>query len=953
MIINQNKEKVSTNLINFSNYKMNATPEAFQLLSQNLYKNPKKAILRELLCNALDAEKILNPNATIEDVEIYLPNLNSPEIKIVDHGVGMTKEEVVELYTTYFGSNKNDTNDLTGGFGLGSKTPFSIVDKFFVITRKNGIELNVLCFKNSAGFPQLTILEEKPSAEIGTEVSFIVSESDYIPFYEVFISILLGFCGLPKIKNGVEQFFDYFFDCSEKNDFYKSLEDNSSYKEYQEQLIKVSSLFKETLKDLKNVPLLSKFSLTNKEIKEFGTEEGFIKNIIKKKLLKSTFQQSFFYCRIGGVIYPLEDHFYFYQMKEVYATIQNVFVVIDVPIGKVSIAPSREELSYSTDTIEYLVSIIPSTIETLFEYIKKEIHPEILKINTWKSINLFTQLFQDDKNQNEKKFEYFNNQRVEEVFKKEFYKKYLTPKEKDLYVSFLERSKIFKTLSEEEKVVIETKIKKILEKKKVESFDDFTELQLKQLNFSNANFCAISYITNKLVDKEERSLLKFFEEDLFLSTYPTLNENILLGQLPINNKYNVAKFLVDEKDWETLTSNKKRIQAKRIIGRVEKVFNSPEIVLNYFERLLKDSFGIDIKITKHYFRPQSILIFRKEKLKQYDENFLKSVGLSTFIDFSEIKVEKKEKATEVEVKKEKRVVEEIKKIKWFNNAEKAFKKDLPLSMPSLIELTNEAKKQNKKIIYLISGSPGCNKEKTKKMNNGIENYVKIESYIEETFAMLRKKEKENFKDIFCFIKIGQKAYSFIENNPVFISLYNFYEYYLTNFSDFSKEQYLLNTLKDYTDDFNNFNKNIKEQYIQNAEELSDFFELIDFQRKIETNTLFQTRASLEVFYNNLKRIHSDFPLKCKINYNYVKDEVKIIVDKIETFDKKYPLFLPLTFHSSYSKERNREEFKEIFQLENKNEEKQEKKYLPLEYMKQITKLSSLLGDDLYKEDKKE
>jgi HSP90 family molecular chaperone len=49
--------ELNSNLSNSEVFKFKESPEAFHILSSSLYSNPHKAIIRELLCNAIDAGK--------------------------------------------------------------------------------------------------------------------------------------------------------------------------------------------------------------------------------------------------------------------------------------------------------------------------------------------------------------------------------------------------------------------------------------------------------------------------------------------------------------------------------------------------------------------------------------------------------------------------------------------------------------------------------------------------------------------------------------------------------------------------------------------------------------------------------------------------------------------------------------------------------------------------------
>lgn len=137
-------------------FTIKATGKAFKILSSGLYRDKILAIVRELSCNAYDA----HVQAGKEKVpfRIHLPNALEPFFSIRDEGVGLSHEDVQTLYTTYFESTKTESNDYVGALGLGSKSPFSYVDSFTVVSYYNGFKRTYTAFLSDLGLPALTEL---------------------------------------------------------------------------------------------------------------------------------------------------------------------------------------------------------------------------------------------------------------------------------------------------------------------------------------------------------------------------------------------------------------------------------------------------------------------------------------------------------------------------------------------------------------------------------------------------------------------------------------------------------------------------------------------------------------------------------------------------------------------------------------------------------------------------
>jgi DNA topoisomerase VI subunit B len=123
MIIQQHQSTAeSSGFQGVNNFTIKASAKAFRILSDNIYKNKIAAIIRELSTNAVDSH--FDAKQT-RPFEINLPDQLDPTFRIRDFGTGLAHDQVMHLYTTYFESTKDKSNDYNGTLGLGSKAPFS------------------------------------------------------------------------------------------------------------------------------------------------------------------------------------------------------------------------------------------------------------------------------------------------------------------------------------------------------------------------------------------------------------------------------------------------------------------------------------------------------------------------------------------------------------------------------------------------------------------------------------------------------------------------------------------------------------------------------------------------------------------------------------------------------------------------------------------------------------
>lgn len=163
MLLSTDREAIETSgLEQTSSFSIAASAKAFEVLSSNLYQNKILAVIREISCNAADAHALVG--APLSSIEVHIPTIMEPVFSVRDFGPGLSRADVMELYTTYFRSTKDQSNDLIGGFGLGSKSPFAVADQFTVTSWHDGEQSEYICFKEN-GLPRVSLVRSEPSPE--------------------------------------------------------------------------------------------------------------------------------------------------------------------------------------------------------------------------------------------------------------------------------------------------------------------------------------------------------------------------------------------------------------------------------------------------------------------------------------------------------------------------------------------------------------------------------------------------------------------------------------------------------------------------------------------------------------------------------------------------------------------------------------------------------------------
>ncbi len=307
-------------------FNIKAGAKAFQILTSTLYSDKNLAVLRELVCNAYDAQK---ENNTLHlPSELHIPNYLEQWFRIRDYGKGIPHEfmmgEVVTLdhngnaqkvgYTTAFHSTRDDSNDSIGGFGIGRLASLSISDSYTVISITKGEEnKNTKRFYSvimEGGLPNIVLMGE-------SEIEYNESDKDTYTGFQVDV----------PVKN---------------------------YSDFEQKAIKFLSNidFKVNLKGTSNKIESREVVLERKTWRAFET--GYNKHTYRS-------YDNTVFAKIGIVRYPINSSY-------LPDSLQNKGFEMDFPIGSLEVTPSRESLSYNEKTISF--------IKLRAEEVEKEIKEE-------------------------------------------------------------------------------------------------------------------------------------------------------------------------------------------------------------------------------------------------------------------------------------------------------------------------------------------------------------------------------------------------------------------------------------------------------------------------------------------------------------------------------------------------------------------------------------------------
>lgn len=326
MIITTEKEQILGNGSKSSAFTIQASPKVFKILSSDLYTNKVRAVVRELITNMIDAHHL---NGYEGKFKVYCPGRLDPRFVCRDFGPGMSDfdirgdENSPGLYNSYFSSSKAESNDFIGGFGLGSKSPFSYTDTFSITSYHKGEIRGYVAYMDGDG-PQIKPTFVKPMGpddKTGIEVVVPVEEKDFHRFSDEIAYIMRPFKDQADIY-GLDREINYF---PEFDDYYA----------------------------VQNTPY------------HYPEHSGI-------------------YALYGGIVYPLDGVF---DYRSNWMSIRNDVVYVKFPMGSLDIAPSREALSIDDRTRHNIIERIEKLdAEILEEETKKWVESDNIR-QTYRDLN--------------------------------------------------------------------------------------------------------------------------------------------------------------------------------------------------------------------------------------------------------------------------------------------------------------------------------------------------------------------------------------------------------------------------------------------------------------------------------------------------------------------------------------------------------------------------------------
>lgn len=164
----------------------NLDREVFETVVKSIYNDPRRASLREIIANAIDANRERFGDPAQSQVTVCF---DIDYIAIQDQGIGISPKVMKDIYGAMFKTTKRsgfaDTvTDSNGEHGIGSKTPYGllydaegtsdlIANYYIVNTVYEGVRYVYKMYLSKEGIPSYDLIhEETTDRDSGTQVSF-------------------------------------------------------------------------------------------------------------------------------------------------------------------------------------------------------------------------------------------------------------------------------------------------------------------------------------------------------------------------------------------------------------------------------------------------------------------------------------------------------------------------------------------------------------------------------------------------------------------------------------------------------------------------------------------------------------------------------------------------------------------------------------------------------------
>jgi hypothetical protein len=154
--------------------------KTFRMHIDSIYSDKIGAPVRELASNAFDSHLRASQDRKFF---VHCPTLINPSFFVRDFGVGMSDDMMGDVYIVLGLSDKEQTDDEVGMWGLGSKSPFAYADHYNITCYDGQMARHYTFGIAEDGVPNLYLMFQEPCEDPrGVQVGFAVESKDFDAF---------------------------------------------------------------------------------------------------------------------------------------------------------------------------------------------------------------------------------------------------------------------------------------------------------------------------------------------------------------------------------------------------------------------------------------------------------------------------------------------------------------------------------------------------------------------------------------------------------------------------------------------------------------------------------------------------------------------------------------------------------------------------------------------------
>lgn len=169
------------------------------ILRDTLYSDKILAVLREYAANAWDANRMAG-KADVP-IEISLPTVTDPILRISDSGPGISENDVFNVFAKYGSSTKRNDDVAVGMLGIGSKSGFAYADTFNIISKNGGKRKVYVATLDESDKGLISLLHEEDCGdETGLTIEVAIDTGDIEEVTDKAKMLFTFFDPVPKIN---------------------------------------------------------------------------------------------------------------------------------------------------------------------------------------------------------------------------------------------------------------------------------------------------------------------------------------------------------------------------------------------------------------------------------------------------------------------------------------------------------------------------------------------------------------------------------------------------------------------------------------------------------------------------------------------------------------------------------------------------------------------------------